>query len=272
MGMDPDFTDVQVKKKSKTFLTIFLTIIIMLIVQAGGYYIYKEYFKEKEEVIEEKDEEEAIAPILEITASEQIAIFYKLDDYLFFAKSFPISNVEVLDSQDLLRFALYKLEGNSSDLTKSNVEATINTYFGEVPNLVFADVKCFVDSEKDPLYKYDEENQKFIAYGDHGHGGEARFFADFEYISGTKQGDEFTIIVKALYFEPCETCGPSTTVFATPQDAFNKTNKILTIKDKETGELSETERTEALEKVPETVFVFRKVKNNFVLEKMMIEE
>ena len=259
--MDPDFSDIKMTKRPHPAVVVILTIIIMLGLQVGGYFIYQEFFNEKEEeYVEEVDE-----PVLEIGLRDQENMVNKLESYLFFADYFPLGSIDAISNQDFLRFAISILEENDEELSVFNIEGVIENYFGEITRLTMEDV---TNLEGVVLYEFDEDDELFNRTDEvdtdviHHRG-------EFEFISGTIQNELYQIRTFMFLFAPCtNTCGPLRAIYQTASDAINDTERVLTIPNRTERTLTEEEIEEAREEMVETIFIFRRVGNNFVLESM----
>ena len=255
--MDPDFSDIT-EKKVKPSTLILIIIILGVILGFLGYFVYENFFSEnKDEYIRDEDQD-----ILNIGIRDRNLLLERLEDYLFFANYFPVSNISVISNQDILRFAISRLELNHNDLTRSNVEVIVNIYFADTFDLVFTDIISPTTSEV--LYEFDETTETFTRVVNNNQ--DITHRAEFEFISGTSQGNTYIMVLQMMFFAPCiNNCGALTAVYQTPQDAHNDTNRVINIAG---NTISGNERARALEDVVETTIVFRRVNNNFILQSM----
>ena len=126
----------------------------------------------------------------------------------YFGSYFPLENVNTINNQNLLFFALQHHKGGWQDtIPKEELEDVIKEYFGNKVKLIHENIECPSPSDERPLYLYDG-NGTYKTNPEHGgHGGDGVKFAYVHYLSEQKNANIVEVNYKIAYSNNCpDTC------------------------------------------------------------------
>ena len=259
------------KKKSHKGLIIFIILLILIILGLVGYICYDKFFTKEPEVKEEKKEEKTTSELSFSEIAEVSELVQELSNN--FGEYYPIKNVDEIDNEDLLSFALFKI-GFKEEIKKSEVEDVIKKYFGNV-NLKHEDIECAMEHENNKeLYFYKDD--KYVQNEKHGgHGGSGGISAASFYVSGEVDKNIVTANYKILYSNFCGDTCMLNKYYRTYNDSLNDKNPVLEGDDSSDDpgvNLTESLYKSVEEKVPVTTFTFEKTDDGYILKSVKIHE
>lgn len=257
------------KENSKKLIAIIIILIIALL-GSISYIVYDKVLKE--EKIEEKEQEKPkkeqnkSAEKRALTNEEQAQILTQIKEYTsILAALYPITEDHPLTNQDVLNFALLKMEDLGKNMMESDIEKILQTYFGTNHPYIHEDIDCFAGDGV--LYKYNSAKREYIFQNTHSHGGPGSYFLEVFYIDGTVEENKYTVNVNIVYGDYCGgVCGPSLSYYKNQKDSINRENPILGPYE-ESHDITNEEYDTIKSSLPVTTFTFEKdEKNNYGLK------
>ena len=244
-----------IAKKANKGIIVLVVFLVLIIVGLIGYIGFDKFVNKPVDnptntnnTNTTKEEKEVDLTAEEIARVTEIA--EKLNNG--FASYYPITELSVIDNQQLLRLGEEGLfDWNTHNtFTAAQVEANIKKYFGNSVTVKHEGIKCF-SSEEEPLFKYDGNGT--YSYNDNhlGHGGADTKTAFTFYETGTRKGNAVTANFKVVYRD-APGIGPSSMLYA----RFNDTTPIYTHPNADTNQLTKEIASQYKAQVPTTTFTF----------------
>lgn len=246
------------KKKKSTGKTVTIVILLILLFGALSYIGYLEIqnIDKKDQVSNQEIREEMYYSEVEQMLS-QIDLYNEV-----FYESYPIQNVDKIDNQFKLQFALraLKKDENINNYYKiEDMKEIYQRYFKKGFQAIYENIKCPVGSHL--MYQLEEGT---YTNQDEAHGA-VNLDIDTYFKSGKIENQKYIIDTHILYSNYCADICENlfSGYYKTYQEAKEKKNPVIARK---------SEYHEIEEELPITTFTFIKNRNYFQLEKVEITE
>lgn len=227
-----------VAKKANKGIIILVVVLVLVIVGLIGYIVIDKNNKPVEAPNTNNTNNTKKPEVKEVELTqEEITDLTKIADKINdgFSKYYPITDLSVIDNQDLLRLGeegLYDWNTGNT-FTSAQVEANVKKYFGNSVTVKHEGIKCNLNCEE-PLFSYDGNGTYSYNKNHPGHGGSGGMDAYTFYDNGTKKGNTITISFKVVY-QSYPDIGPSYQLYAN----YNDKTPIYTAEDPENANITE---------------------------------
>jgi len=248
----------ELKKSRRIFLTV---IAIFILVSFLGMTTYIRY--ERERILSKASHVQEEVPDEEEIIEEKVK---ELSNN--FAKYFPITDISRIDNQDLLFYALSKIDSKET-IKKEEIEQAVANTFGNNLKGKHENINC-PTNDQEPLYYY--QNKVYKQNHNHGRHGEIKKPKAYPYkIDITKKNNILTANYKILYSNYCNDTCITNNYYKSYQDSKNNINKVLSSNDDKELVLTEDLYKSIEEDLPTTTFTFKKGKDTYNLVSITIE-
>lgn len=258
--------------KTKKGPIIIIVILSICLLASLGYIAYDKVLKKEPEKKETpKKEEKEEKTVRELTESEKNTLLAQIPEYTaYLAETYPFKEQKDINNQTVLYFAFIQNHVRQQEIMESELEQTIQKYFGKNHSFRHEDIIC--PNGDGTLYKYDSATRKYTYLDIHMHGGGGMTPSNAYYLSGSVENEKTVQIkVNILYADSCsDICGPSAGYYKSVADSRNSNYILGPYED--IHELTDTEYQSVKNQLPITTFNFLKDENNnYGLQSVIIE-
>lgn len=258
-------------KEKKGFI-ITIVILTLLLLGTSSYIVYDKWLKHDIEPKQQKEikKEKKKPSIRTLTTTEQESLLTQVKDYTtFFADKYPLENISAITNQEALYFAYIQSDVGLNDFMESQLEKTLEKYFGANHPYFHEDIICTL--ENTPLFVYNSAKREYTFQDTHGHGGVQLYQVEAFYVDGTvEENTIYKVNTHILYGGVRgDTVGPRTAYYSSYE--IDDEDLVLSYDDGKDHELTEEEYQKIKNNLPITTFTFQKDKEgNYALENVKI--